>query len=152
MINELIAMVFGSEGEALTVKESILMMQNSRALGATAAVPVTKDSKGFTTVHLQDPNSTYIGAGASHIAGFLAQAMFGRSSVGDTQKVINSGLDNLFVSELNSSLIPDSSLLFFYVRRDSLADSKQILDVLYRFKGKVWQTTVSDELEESLLG
>jgi uncharacterized membrane protein len=151
MNNDLIAMIFGSEQDALTVKSSLGLMRYSQLIGAVHVVPVTRDRKGNVIVHLKDqqppePVSPYF-----QIPELLAMAMFGKTSEQDIQKLIDMGLDGMFVKQVTSSLVPDSSLILNYIPRDSLVDPEQILNSLSGFRGTVLYTTISDELQEALL-
>ena len=149
MNNDLIAMTFDTEQDALIVRKSSEMMRNSPFLGAMNTVAVTRDRKGNVTIQSQsmltppDPSC--------QLSNLIANAIFGKSPEQGIQNLIDVGLDEIFVKELASNLVPDSSLILNYVCRDSLVDTQQVIDAFSQFRGTVYHTTVLDEVEVGIL-
>ena len=149
MNNDLIAMTFDTEQDALIVRKSLEMMRNSPFLGAMNTVAVTRDRKGNVTIQSQsmltppDPSC--------QLSNLIANAIFGKSPEQDIQNLIDVGLDEIFVMKLASNLVPDSSLILNYVCRDSLVDTQQVIDAFSQFRGTVYHTTVLDEVEVGIL-
>ena len=62
-------------------------------------------------------------------------------------RMLNTGVDGKFVKEVEAELKPGTSALFILV---SKSDPTAELAILRQYKGKVLQTTLSTEAEESL--
>ena len=50
-----------------------------------------------------------------------------------------------------SALHPETSMIFIYIRQDSLVDTQKFLEALNQFKGTLTHTTVPAEVEAAIL-
>jgi uncharacterized membrane protein len=62
-------------------------------------------------------------------------------------KLFGTGVDQKFVKDVSQALTPGSSAIFLLVRD---GDAAQVRAAIEPYKGTVYQTTVSTELEEQL--
>ena len=62
-------------------------------------------------------------------------------------KLANTGVSQKFVKEVSEEMQPNSSAIFFIVRGD---DPNPTVAALSPYKGKVLQTTLPEEAEETL--
>jgi uncharacterized membrane protein len=151
MNNDLIAMTFDTEQDAPIVRKSLMMMRNNPFLGAMNTVGVTRDQKENVTIHSQSQSMLTPPDPSCQLSNLIANAIFGKSPEQGIQNLIDVGLDEIFVKELASNLVPDSSLILNYVCRDSLVDTQQVIDAFSQFRGTVYHTTVLDEVEVGIL-
>jgi uncharacterized membrane protein len=149
--HDLIVITFDSEADALKARGGLEIMRNSQMLGLLNTVMVTRDRAGRVIVHQQSVLPVRPPSPGSQVPGMLASAIFAEPPEEGARKLVDSGLDERFVDEVSSALIPGSSMLINYVRRDSLVDTQQLLGVLSQFKGTLYHTTVPAEVEEAIL-
>jgi uncharacterized membrane protein len=152
MDNDLIAMIFSDQQAALDVLRALERMRTSQFLGPMNLVPVTRDRKGIVTIHLRWQPWSDPGAPGDQMPGIVANAIFGISSEEEMPKLIDDAdMSESFLKKLEADLVPGSSMVLAYIRRDTLVDTQQFLDAISRFKGTVCQTTVSDEVEQVIM-
>jgi uncharacterized membrane protein len=77
------------------------------------------------------------------IAGLVVGAI-GGALVG---KLMNTGVSKSFIQEVTDELEPGSSAIFFIVRGD---DPNPTVAALREYDGKILQTTLPDEAEDTL--
>ena len=149
MDNDLIVIVFDNQQYAKKARGALEIMRNSPFLGAMNSLPFTRDSAGKVVVQIErlpldqsEPDR--------FIPDQLANTIF-FGSEDEIQQLVAAGLDEGFVQIINASLDPGHSLLLIYVRYDSLVDPQQVLEILKQFNGRLYQTTISPQLEEVLL-
>lgn len=151
MNNDLIAMIFPDEEDALEVRKALDMMRTSQILGSINVVPITRDRVGNVTIHLRWQPRIDLHSPGDQIADIVANAIFGKSTEMKMQQLIEAGLDELFLMKLEADLVPGSSMILGNSSKDSLVDTQHFLDIISQFKGTVYQTTVSDEVEEAII-
>ena len=151
MHNDLIVMTFDSEADALKARGGLEIMRNSQMLGVMDTVMVTRDRAGELIVHQQSALPTQPPSLGIQMPRMLANAFFAEQREERLQPLVDAGLDERFVAEVSSALVPGSSMLLNYVRRDSLVDTQRLLGTLRQFKGTLYHTTVPEEVEEAIL-
>ena len=152
MDNDLIAMIFSDQQAALDVMRALKWMRTSQFLGPMNAVPVTRDRKGTVTIHLRWQPGSDPGASGDQMPSIVANAIFGKSSEEKMQKLIDvADMSESFLRRLEADLVPGSSMVLAYIRSDTLVDTQQFLDAISDFRGTVYQTTVSDEVEQIIM-
>jgi uncharacterized membrane protein len=62
-------------------------------------------------------------------------------------KLTDLGIDDRFMKNVAEGMKPGSSAIFFLLRK---ATTDKMLDVLSQFKGTVYQTSLSNEVEAAL--
>jgi len=151
MNNDLIAMIFPDEEDALEIRKALDMMRTSKFLGSINVVPITKDRQGNIIVHFRWQPQIDSRTPGDQMPVIVANAIFGKSSEEKMQQLIEAGLDELFLKKLQADLVPGSSMILGNISRDSLVDTQQFLDAISQFKGTVYQSTVPDEVEEAII-
>ena len=79
-----------------------------------------------------------------NVIGRKSRTLVGGALVG---KMAGKGVDQKFVKEVSDELQPGSSAIFFIVRGD---DPNPTVAALREYKGKVLQTTLPEEAEQTL--
>jgi uncharacterized membrane protein len=150
-MSNLIAVVFDDETTAFEMRAALLRMQKEYLIDLEDSVVVTRDSKGRIKLD-QAVNLTSVGAIGGGFWGLLIGMIVLNPSlgvaVGATAGAIV-GIDDKVARDIGNSLKPGTSALFVLVRRATL---DKVLDGLKQFagKGKVFQTSLSKDDEESL--
>ena len=150
MNSDLIAVKFSTELDGLKVKDALELMRGSHFIGAMNAVLVTRNREGKILVHFQRQSLLDQADHSCQASSKFAKALLDQPQEQDLQKLIDAGLDDVFVEKLVSSFVPDSSLILTYIRADSLIDAQQFLAATKQFRGTVYQTTVPDEVEAAI--
>jgi uncharacterized membrane protein len=151
MNNDLIFMTFDNETDAAKARGTLEIMRSSRFLGVSDAVVIVVDSVGKVVVHPQRELPSRLHDPSSQVPRHLVNAISGKLSEEGMQNLVDAGLDERFVRNVSSALVPTSSAILNYVRYDSLVDTQQVLNVLNQLKGKVHCTTVPEEVERAIL-
>lgn len=151
----LIAITFSNEEEASQVRETLRKEERSGYLNLDDSAVVVRDADG--KLHVKDELDRGVKAGAvggsllglliggiifpgvGLILGGLVGAGFGA--------LLHKGIDKKFIKEVEDSMEPGSSAIFF-ISRDDRPDAA--IASLRPYKGKIYSTTLSDEDEEAL--
>jgi uncharacterized membrane protein len=151
----LIVVAFESQDEAEKVLGSLKAQTKYDNISFDDTAVVSKDAAG--KVHIQNnvSHGTMTATGIGALLGLLLGGLLfplgglligagGGALIGRFMKL---GVDGDFVKEVSASLQPDSSALFVLVRD---ANPAVVRAVLEEHQGKIIQTTLSPEAEESL--
>ncbi len=155
MAKSLIVLAFDSAGEAEKVHEALVAGKKEGILQIEDAAVVVKDEEGKVHVNNQVARGTWMSTGIGGALGLLLGSIFfpigglvlglaGGALVG---RMMDLGVDGKFVKEVEAELKPNTSAIFVLVGN---ADPTGALAILRQFKGKVLQTNLSSEAEESL--
>ena len=146
MFSDLIVMSFGSEAAALRAKRALEQMHYSAFLGVVSTLVVTRDAAGKVVVHEQRELPAHLPDASEQMPRVLVEAFFGQPPGDGQQKLVDVGLDEVFVRGVVSALGPKSSMILNYIWRGSLVDAQLVLDALRQFKGTLYHTTVPDDV------
>ena len=151
MISDLIVMTFGDEAAALRAKRALEQMRCSPFLGILEAPVVTRDAAGKVVVHEQWELPAHLPSTSKRVPRLLGEACFGRARGDGVQELVRAGLDETFVRNVVSALVPRSSMLLSYIPPRSLVDAQQVLDALSQLRGTLYHTIVPAQVEEAIL-
>jgi uncharacterized membrane protein len=150
----LIAVTFNNEEEAGQVRETLRKEERSGYINLNDSAVVVRDSDG--KLHVKDELDRGVKTGAvggsllglliggiifpgvGLILGGLVGAGFGA--------LLHRGIDKKFIKEVEESMEPGSSAIFF-ISRDDRPDAA--IASLRPYKGKIYSTTLSEEDEEA---
>ena len=154
-MSNLVVVAFEEEHKAFELRAELLKLQKEYLIKMEDAVIVTKDPKGDVKLH-QAVNLTAAGAVGGGFWGALIGLIFLNPLVGAavgagagalSGKLADIGIEDKFMKELGASVQPGTSALFVLVKE---ATRDKILVRLKGFGGKVLQTSLSKDDEESL--
>lgn len=154
-MSNLIVIVFDEADEAGKVRETLKSVQHEGRLSLDDSAVVVKDEKGKIHVKNQMDRGVKVGAVTGGFLGLLLASVFfpiagiivGAVAGGLIGKSVGLGISKSFVKEVSGSMTENSSALFIIVR-DS--DPDLAIAALRPYKGKILQTTLSPEDEETL--
>ena len=155
MASSLIVMAFDTEDEAEKVREALVSGKKQGLIQIDDAAVVVKDASGKVHVKNQVSRGTWTATGVGGLLGLLIGTIFfplgglvmglaGGALVG---RMMNLGVDGKFVKQVEEEIQPGTSALFILA---SNADPTGALAILRQFEGRVIQTNLSSEAEESL--
>jgi uncharacterized membrane protein len=155
MAASLIVLAFASDAEAEKVHAALIQGKHEGVLQIDDAAIVAKDMQGKVHVKNQISRGAWAATGVGGLLGLLIGSIFfplgglmmglaGGALVG---RLMNLGVDGRFVKQVEEELKPGTSALFVLV---ASADPTAELAILRQFEGKVLQTNLSTEAEESL--
>lgn len=151
----LIVMTFDREDEAGQVLRSIREVEHAGQIHLDDTAVVVKSADGKVHVKNELSSGTEYGAVGGGLIGMLLGSIFfpvaglalgaiGGALVGRT---LEDGIDRHFVKDVSDSLRPGMSALFITV---SDGNPDAIVAALEPYKGTLYQTNVSSEVEQSL--
>lgn len=154
-MSELIVLTFDQPEEAHQVLEALKNGRKEGVIQIDDAAVVEKDAEGKIHVKNQVSKGAWAATGVGGLLGLLIGTVFfpigglvlglaGGALVG---RLMHMGVDGKFVKEVEAELKPGTSAVFVLTGN---SDPTALLATLRQFKGKVLQTTLSSEMEESL--
>lgn len=156
-MSNLVVIVFDDETTAFEMRTALVKMQKEYLIEMEDAVVVTKNDSGKVQLH-QAVNLTAAGAVGGGFWGTLIGMLFlnpllgaavGAGAGALSGLLSDIGISDKQIKEISDSFQPGNSALFVLVRR---ATTDKVLEGLREFagKGKVFQTSLSKDSEESL--
>jgi len=151
----LVAITFEDPDEAVKVRKTLSSIEHTGHLSLDDSAIVVKDEDGKVHLKNEVDRGVKIGAVGGSMLGLLLASVFfpigglvlgalGGALVG---KLADTGVSQKFVKEVSDEMQPDSSAIFFIVRGD---DPNPTVAALREYKGKVLQTTLPEEAEQTL--
>lgn len=155
MSSSLVVIAFDAEDEAEKVRTALADGKKQGLLQIDDAAIVVKDAAGKVHVKNQISRGAWTATGVGGALGLLIGSIFfplgglvmglaGGALVG---RLMNLGIDGKFVKQVEEELQPGGSALFILTRQ---VDPTGVLAILRQFEGRVIQTNLSSEAEESL--
>jgi uncharacterized membrane protein len=154
-MSHLIVIAFDSQGEAEQVHQALVNARKSGLLAIRDTAVVRKDANGKVHVDNQVSSGTWAATGVGGALGLLLGSVFfpvagialGMAGGALVGRLMHLGVDGKFVKEVQEQIAPDSSALFVVTDNENLAAE---LAILRQHHGKVLQTNLPDDMEESL--
>ncbi len=154
-MSNLIVIVFDEVDEAGQVRASLKSVEHEGRLRLDDSAVVVKDEKGKIHVKDQMDRGVKVGAVTGGLLGILLASVFfpiggliiGAVAGGLIGSAAGLGISKSFVKEVSESMTENSSALFIIVRD---GDPDIALAALRPYEGKILQTSLSNEDEESL--
>jgi uncharacterized membrane protein len=153
-MSQLIVITFDNPDDAGNALKSLRQIEKSGRLKLVDTAVIVKDAEGKTHVKNEVSSGTETGAVIGGILGPFIMFAFpiagiaiGAGAGALVGKLFDTGVDQKFVKDVQEALQPNHSALFLV--GDS-ADPNAALAALRPYKGEVYQTTLSTELEEQL--
>jgi uncharacterized membrane protein len=154
MMRQLIVITFDNPDDAGKALKSLREIEKGGRLHLIDTAIVVKDAEGKTHVKNEVSSGTETGAVVGGLLGPflffafpLAGIAIGAGAGALVGKLFKTGVDQKFVKDVQAALQPNHSALFLV--GDS-GDPNAALAALRPYKGEVYQTTLSPELEEQL--
>jgi uncharacterized membrane protein len=151
----LIAIAYPSRGTAEEVLATLARLQTEKSIELEDAVVVTRDKGGKVKLH-QSSKLGVAGAAGGALWGGLIGLLFlapvlgmavGAAAGGATGALADVGVDDRFMKDLGSKLVPDSAALIVLVHRST---PDKVLPEISQFGGEVIQSSLSDDAEAQL--
>lgn len=154
-MSNLIVVVFDDAEQAGQVRATLKSVEHEGRLRLDDSAVVVKDEKGKIHVKDQMDRGVKVGAVTGGLLGLLLASIFfpiggliiGAVAGGLIGSAAGLGISKSFVKEVSESMTENSSALFIIVR-DS--DPDLAVAALRPYQGKILQTTLSEDDEETL--
>lgn len=156
-MSNLVVIVFDDETTAFEMRTALVKMQKEYLIEMEDAVVVTKNDAGKVQLH-QAVNLTAAGAVGGGFWGTLIGMIFlnpllgaavGAGAGALSGMLTDIGINDKHIKDVSDAFSPGNSALFVLVRK---ATGDKVLEGLKDFagRGKVFQTSLSKDSEESL--
>lgn len=154
-MGNIIVITFDNADEAGKVRESLKSIESGGYLNLDDSAVVVRDEEGKLHVHNEMDRGVKIGAVGGGLLGLLivgifapvARIIFGAIAGGLIGASFDVGISKKFIKEVQESLEPGTSAIFFVVKD---ANPNAALSVLRPYKGTLYHTSLPPEAEESL--
>jgi uncharacterized membrane protein len=154
-LSYLVVITFDDPDEAGKVRQTLSTVEHTGHLSLDDSAIVIKDDEGKVHLKNEVERGVKIGAVGGSMLGLLIGSVFfpigglvigalGGALVG---KLANTGVSQDFVKQVSEQMKPGSSAIFFIVHGD---DPDMTVAALREYKGKVLQTTLAEEAEQTL--
>lgn len=151
----LVAVMFDDPDQAGKVRQTLSSIQQTGHMSLDDSAVVVKDEDGKVHLKNEVDRGVKIGALGGSAIGLLLGSVFfpiggliiGAIGGAILGKMANTGVSQKFVDEVTGELQPGSSAIFFIVRGD---DPNPTVAALREYKGKVLQTSLPSEAEDTL--
>jgi uncharacterized membrane protein len=154
-MSNLIVITFDNAEEAGKVREAIRQEEHEGLVSLDDSAVVVRAEDGKVHVKDQMDRGVKVGAVTGGLLGLLIAGLFfpiagivvgilGGMGVGALSHL---GIQKSFVKEVSDALQPGTSALFLIIRE---ANANAVLAALKPYQGKVYQTSLDEEDEESL--
>lgn len=154
-MSELVAIAFDREDDARAALAEMRVLEGEGVLKLSDSAVVAKDPDGTLHVKNEVSSGTETGAVVGAAIGLLTSFLFpvAGAVVGAAAgayiggKVAGDAVDDGFVKDVGEALKPGTSALFLMIRE---SDAAALRAALEPYEGRVYQTTLSEELKETL--
>lgn len=153
-MSDLIVITFDSESEAKQALDTIRSTQKGGGLKLTDTAVITKDADGKVDVKNEWSSGAEAGAVAGGIIGLMTSFILpvvgtvaGAAVGGWIGSKLTGSVDGDFVKDVSAQLEPGKSALFLLM---GSGDPAAVRASLEAYQGKVLQTTLSQDFEDSL--
>ena len=151
----LVAVMFDDPDEAGKVRHTLSSIEHTGHMSLDDSAVVVKDEDGKVHLKNEVDRGVKVGAVGGSFIGLLIGSVFfpigglilGAVAGAILGKMANTGVSQKFVDEVTEELQPGSSAIFFIVRGD---DPNPTVAALREYKGKVLQTSLPSEAEDTL--
>jgi uncharacterized membrane protein len=155
IMGNLIVITFDNDEEAGRVLKTLKSVESGGYLDLDDSAVVVRDEEGKVHVHNEMDRGVKIGAVGGGLLGLLIAGIFapiaaiivGAVAGGLIGASFDLGISKKFIKDVQESLQPGTSAIFFVVRD---ADPDMAIAALRPYKGTVYQTSLPPEAEESL--
>lgn len=159
MSKDLVVITFDNTDDAEKVVDSLKAEQKQGLINLEDTAYVVKDENNHVTVkNAVDKTVKQAAVGGGMLGLFLSFLFFGPIGPlgltligavggGAVGKLVKAGVSKSFIEDVSAELKPGTSAVFFVIRS---ADASATLATLRQYNGKVLQTTLDSEMEESL--
>jgi uncharacterized membrane protein len=147
---ELLVVTFPRVEDALKVHRALRVMREPHALGLQYSATVSKDSAGHAEaqfpgvlpINLLDRNLWLLCQ--------FANALYCPES-GMAERLVEAGLDRLFVDGVRATLVAGSSSLIVYNPPEDSTDLSRLVTILSLFKSQAYRTSFSEKVRQAVL-
>jgi uncharacterized membrane protein len=137
------------------LREALKGLQHQGLLSLDDSAVIVRDEDGKFKVHGEADRGVKVGAGAGALIGLLLGSIFfpiggivlGALAGAGVGAAFNVGIDKKFVKDLEAAMPNGSSAIILYARG---GDPNAIRAVLEPYHGKIFQTTLESDAEETL--
>lgn len=154
-MSELIVVTFDGEGTADHVLATVRGVEHGGGFGLDDTAVVAKSRSGAVRVKNEWSSGAETGAVAGGLLGAVVTFFFppiGAAVGAGLGALVGSrfetGVDQRFVEDVGAALQPDTSALFLIVKDGG--DAAAVVAAFNPYKGKVYQTTLGPDFEDSL--
>jgi hypothetical protein len=148
--SELIVMILTGEEDSDRVWRTLERGRDGKLLKLIDIVLIRRDNHGKLAFQMRWRESEYLDDDHSRLAGAFAEAIFGISGEQDLRRLVEAGLDPLFLQDVVQAFTVEGSAYLIHVPRESLIDTREYLEILGSLEGGLYHTTFRHQVEEVL--
>lgn len=151
MFSEIIVLIMAEKEDLDKVWRTFQRSHGVQLFSLVDIVLIHRDSTEKTAFQMLWRESEHLANQNQRLAGPLAESIFGSSKAESHRKLIEAGMDPLFMETVDETLTADRSAYLIYVPRESQIDTRRYLELLENVPGELHHTTFRPQVEEGLL-
>jgi uncharacterized membrane protein len=126
----------GRDGELLKLSDIVL---------------IRRDTTGKVSFQMRWKESNHLYDNHSRLAGAFAEAIFGTARTEGRRRLAETGIDPLFLEDVVQAFTTEGAAYLIHVPRESLIDTRSLIEILEGLQGDLYHTTFRPQVEEALL-
>ena len=148
---DLLVMIFDQNGVTPGAWHALNSMRKNRSFGLENAVLVERDAAGKASIHHYKSYPTSRPILDDTFLTLFTNVLFTDSQGSRKLGLVIAELDEMVLEEITDAWEANSSALLIFIQRESLADTRKLLDHLSKFSGTLIHTTIPSRIIESIL-
>jgi len=148
--SELIVVISTGQEDPDKVLRTLESRHGGELLALSDIVLLRRDKQGKSAFQMRWQEANQL-TDPHRLAGAFAEAIFGISRVEGHRRLIDAGMDPLFLKEVAEAFQPGGMAYLIYVPDESLIDTQRYLKILEALRGDLYHTTFRPQTEEALL-
>jgi len=148
---DLLVMIFDQNGVTPGAWHALNSMRKNRSFGLENAVLVVRDTAGKAFIHQFKRYPTWKPALNDSFLTLFTNAIFSGTADERERDLLIAELDEVFLEEVADAWQPSTSALLIFVPRQSLVDTRRLLNYLAEFNGTLIRTTFPEQTIEFIL-
>jgi len=150
MYSELIVMILDNQESWDDAWQFVEAENNVQKFRLIDIALIYQDSGGNVMHQARFKENSHLNDSSKCMACLFAEVLFEESRIVERQQLVEAGLDPFFLQNTSESFQPNSLVYLMHISRESLIDSRPILDILREQQGNLNHTTFRPEVEAVL--
>lgn len=151
MYSELVVIIEPTPSRMDEAWRALTESLGSQLFWLTEMTLIRRDRLGKASFEMRWQEADRLVKQHKQLAGGFAEAIFGQFSSNGHHRLIEAGMDPIFLQDVNEALKPNGWAYLFFVPAESRLVTKRFIDSLEILQGDLYHTTFSSNVEKVML-